>query len=229
LTTSTPLFILGMHRSGTSVLGGTLEAMGVSFGPHLIPGGEGNAKGYFEKLDLMIINEKLLAAVGSKWWDVLPLPENWLALPAVRELAREARAILERDFAQQSLWCFKDPRCCRLLPFWQALLSEMGLKPRFIHITRNPIDVAASLQKRNQIPEPTALLLWLTHLYDAERYSRDHPRVFITMAGLLKQWRWSCSRCCRSTYPPPPSSPSPRDCSCSSRCCSISSSSRMRR
>lgn len=38
--------ILGMHRSGTSVLSAGLEALGVEFGENLIPPRPDNPKGY---------------------------------------------------------------------------------------------------------------------------------------------------------------------------------------
>ncbi len=47
------VIILGMHRRGTSALGGVLELLGVDFGTHLAPPSEHNEKGYWEHLDIV--------------------------------------------------------------------------------------------------------------------------------------------------------------------------------
>ncbi len=63
-------FILGMHRSGTSALGGTLNLMGLEFGSNLMIANDGNPKGYFENNFICKLNEKILLEAKSVWHDI---------------------------------------------------------------------------------------------------------------------------------------------------------------
>jgi hypothetical protein len=62
-------FILGMHRSGTSALGGTLNLMGFDFGSDLMQANEDNPKGYFENNLVYELNRKILREKNSSWDD----------------------------------------------------------------------------------------------------------------------------------------------------------------
>ena len=66
----TCILILGMHRSGTSALSGTLSILDVYLGSKLIPALEQNAKGFFENTQLNTLNNNLQQI--SDCWE-LPL------------------------------------------------------------------------------------------------------------------------------------------------------------
>jgi hypothetical protein len=59
---------------------------------------------------------------------------------------------------------FKDPRTCRLLPFWQAIVSAMATDVRCVVVARNPVAVARSLHRRNKFNLEYALELWHLHM-----------------------------------------------------------------
>ena len=52
--------ILGMHRSGTSLVGQMLHAMGVPMGSNLVVANEYNERGYYEDNVVVRIHDKLL-------------------------------------------------------------------------------------------------------------------------------------------------------------------------
>lgn len=54
------VIVLGMHRSGTSVLGGLLNKMGLATGGPLISPGKDNEKGFFERIDVVLQNDYLM-------------------------------------------------------------------------------------------------------------------------------------------------------------------------
>lgn len=61
--TETPgIIILGMHRSGTSILGGLLNKMGAKTGSPLIEPANDNEKGFFERIDVVLQNDALMKA-----------------------------------------------------------------------------------------------------------------------------------------------------------------------
>jgi hypothetical protein len=59
-----------------------------------------------------------------------------------------------------------------LLPLWTQALAALGYASRLVFIYRNPLEVAASIHRRNQIPARIGLQLWLYYnlrcLQDAE-------------------------------------------------------------
>lgn len=184
------MLVLGMHRSGTSALAGTLQLLGVDLGRNLIPGSEReNAKGFFEHAGIVALNERVLAAIPSSWHDEQPLPENWPAAVPVKPLIEDLRLLIQREFGDSSLWGIKDPRVCRLLPAWLPILRGLGQSVRCVMIVRDPREVADSLNRRNGIPMERAMLLWLRYLLDAERSTRGLRRVVITYPELLENWR----------------------------------------
>src|SRR5690606_24847456 len=55
----------------------------------------------------------------------------------------------------------------------------------FVIPIRNPLEVAASLRKRNGFPVAKSALMWLRHVLDAERETRGQKRSLITFEALL--------------------------------------------
>lgn len=180
-----PIVILGMHRSGTSALAGTIRLLGVELGSRLIVSSPDNPRGFWEHPDIVTLHEKLLGALNSAWHDVAPLPAGWVDSAIARRVMSGLIAVIQRDFSQCGPWAFKDPRTCRLLPLWLRIFDALQLAPRFIIITRHPFEVAASLAKRNGFTSPHAHLLWLQHLATAESLTRNRPRSIIAFRDLV--------------------------------------------
>lgn len=95
---------------------------------------------------------------------------------------------MEEEFGQSRFFVLKDPRICRLVPFWGGVLEEFGAAPHYVLTHRNPLEVAASLHKRDGMPIGLGLLIWLRHLLDAEAGTRGQRRCFVNFAGLLTNW-----------------------------------------
>lgn len=131
------VIVLGMHRSGTSCLTGSLQQAGLVLGefsewnPH-------NLKGNRENSEIMLLNDSVLKANGGTW-DKPPRKVNWSP-----EFRKQALMILEK-YAHHTVWGFKDPRTLLTL----SGLTELGIAPDFIGIFRHPSSVAASLIQRS--------------------------------------------------------------------------------
>lgn len=192
-----PLIILGMHRSGTSALAGALAHAGVDVGPHLVPADAlVNARGFWEHAGVVAIHDRLLAKLDSVWSDVRELPAEWWQRDDVRYFQTELIATLSTDFGNSPLWLLKDPRMCRLLPMWTEIFQKMGLRPLYISMMRDPIEVARSLAARDGIGQERAAVLWLLHVLSAERHIRRYGGLRITYANLLRDWRSSMRQVC---------------------------------
>ncbi len=142
------LCVLGMHRSGTSCLTGSLQEAGLELGEHHTENPH-NLKGNRENQGIVDINDAVLAANGGAW-DVPPETVTW---PDAQLQA--ARALLSRH-ADAPHFGFKDPRTLLTIGGWQALAPHM----RFIGIFRHPAEVAQSLQNRSGMPLEQGLALW---------------------------------------------------------------------
>jgi hypothetical protein len=175
-----------MHRSGTSALTGALGRLGVELGKNLMPSTEDNVKGYWENQAVYELNERLLKCLGTRWHSTAPIPAGAWETPAIRELMVEAAEIVERDFGPAPLLGMKDPRFSRLMPFWQQVLETDGRELAFVIALRNPISVARSLERRDEIPRTSAYLLWLVYVVTAVSQTRGYRRIVVDYDHLLE-------------------------------------------
>lgn len=171
--------VLGMHRSGTSLVAGLLRHLGIDLGPDdaLLPADSNNESGYFELRELVHLNNDILAQYGGSWSELPDLPSGWEDSEELASLRERARRLLTRRFASSPQWGWKDPRTCVTLPFWQRLAPGL----RYVICVRNPVDVAYSLRSREG--EERGLdehaLDWLRHTASALAHTAGRPRVVV--------------------------------------------------
>ena len=178
--------VLGMHRSGTSLVAGCLQRLGVDFGPRLMPADPDNPRGYFEHNDVVNLHDRLLLALDRSWDETTPFPPDWwVDAGRLDPYRQQLLALLRRDFSTAPLWGIKDPRLCLLLPWWESVWSEISSRPLFVLVRRRPAEVAASLARREGMSEAKASLLWLRHTLEAERWSRGRERVLVNFDDFL--------------------------------------------
>jgi hypothetical protein len=106
----------------------------------------------------------------------------------------EGRALLHLEFGDAALFVVKDPRLCRLVPFWLRVMNAEKVEPAAIIPVRNPFEVARSLEVRNRFSREQSLLIWLRHVLDAEFDTRDIRRSFVRYDDLLDDWKVVMSR-----------------------------------
>ncbi|MCE9629808.1 MAG: glycosyltransferase [Planctomycetia bacterium] len=192
------LLVLGMHRSGTSALTRVLGLMGAALPHEPMPPTADNPQGYWESRRIARLNNRLLESAGTSWSDDAAISPEWFADPGRGGDREEAVALLAEEFAAAPAIVLKDPRICRLVPFWKAVLDAAGLETRAVLALRDPLEVARSLAARDADPafRPAAipdlargLLLWLRSVLDAEWHTRELTRHVIDYADLLRDWR----------------------------------------
>lgn len=181
------MIVLGMHRSGTSALSRSLNIMGCALPASLMPAGYGNELGHWESGAIAAFNDHILERMGSEWCDYLPIDPDWTNNPAFGDVMDRAVTMLGEDFGDSRLFVLKDPRMCRLLPFWQEAMAHSRINPRYVLMVRNPLEVAASLTKRDGMERDYGLLLWLCHVLEAERHTRGRERCFCSYDSLMEK------------------------------------------
>ncbi len=144
-------FLIGFHRSGTSLMASGCGALGYSTGSgELMASSFDNPKGYFESKRLVKINEEIQKDLSSDWDDVFFSFGN-----RADELARKYRTkiteFLEREFLIEPHpnYLLKDPRIMQTYGLWRSVVRSMGLAtPEIVFIYRNPMECAQSQLSR---------------------------------------------------------------------------------
>jgi hypothetical protein len=189
------VIVAGMHRSGTSATARVVNLLGADIARELMPAIAGNNdRGFWESKAVHDIHEALLETLGSAWDDPFPLPDGWLETDAALEAKRTLAEAVTKDFAVSRVFVVKDPRLSRLLPLWLELLDELRIEPVVVISVRNPLEVAASLQRRDGFPPAKSLLMFLRHALETELASRGRRRVFVRYDHLLADWRSFASK-----------------------------------
>ncbi len=184
------LFVLGMHRSGTSAVTGVLARLGVQLGRRLVAPQAGvNERGFWEHADIVDVHDRALWSTASSWDDILfTAPPDWTA-EARAPFAGQLAQIVRRDFAAAPLWGLKDPRTCRLLPLWDDVAAACGFARHHLLVVRHPQEVAGSLARRDGFHPDKSLLLWAGYSLLAERGSRGQPRCVVLFDDLMRDPR----------------------------------------
>jgi Flp pilus assembly protein TadD len=151
MSVSPAIVVLGMHRSGTSCVAGMIAAGGVASAGAAVRNWD-NARGHHEMLDVVRLNEAVLAHSGG----------HWLAAPATVRWTDDhaaARDRLLRARVDGRAALVKDPRTLLVLPFWRASTVPY----RVVGVVRHPLAVARSLAAWREMPLADGVALWLAH------------------------------------------------------------------
>jgi len=193
------ILVLGMHRSGTSALTRLLGLLGADLPKNQMGRHSSNEAGHWESQDLFRLHEEMLNSVGSNWQDWRAFDSDWFQSDAAKSYKARALQVLADDFATSRLFVVKDPRICRFVPFWLAVFNDFRARPFAVLPVRNPIEVAASLKERNGLSREKSLLLWLRHVLDAEKDSRETARAVTAFETMITDWPRLVSTISRAT------------------------------
>jgi hypothetical protein len=153
------IFVIGTHRSGTSLLTHALQFAGASIGktPNKDRDWQ-NPDGYFENDAFHAFHEKMLEKNGASWHTV---PR--LELEYTQQDVEEYRNLINHEFEETSnlsqLCVIKDPR----LTFFAKMLIEVcreNFSYGFVFLHRYQKDCIESLVKAQNIPYKVALTLY---------------------------------------------------------------------
>jgi hypothetical protein len=168
-----PICIVGMHRSGTSMVSRLLSLCGLYLGPEseLLPPGPDNPEGYWENVRFVETNDRLLAHLDAGW-DLAPAIHKGWELGAETAILRNEPAELIKRFEHEP-WGWKDPRNSLTLPFWMEMIPNL----KVLIVLRNPLEAAQSLRARNYSSIAFGLKLWFTYNQSILSTVRPEDRV----------------------------------------------------
>ena len=181
--------VIGMHRSGTSATANCLAELGLLAPPpgDLINGDLNNERGYWESDKLTKFDESVLRHLGG----------TWSAPPRSRTggkrqmttrcvLSDRGRPNWRWSIAAEPPRVMKDPRLCLTLPLWRRVLPR---EPVAVLVFRDPLEVALSLQKRNEFPLTLSLALWHRYVRQSLASLVGLPVLVIEYARVLDEPR----------------------------------------
>ncbi len=179
------IVVLGMHHSGTSVIARSLAVFNVYLGDDLMPSQPDHPTGFWEDNQITATNDRILAARNFSWrklgFDCALMKKH----PAYRQTVKQIAHDVRSRFSHAPLWGFKDPRTCRLLPFWKDVFISTGIKPSYIIVVRHPRSVAESLRSKYGMSMHLGYALWLEHMTAAIHDTRRDNRVFISYDRMM--------------------------------------------
>lgn len=201
--TTPPVLVLGMHRSGTSMVVRALRDMGLFTGWLRDPNDEAT---FFLKL-----NAWLLRQCGGAW-DHPEVIDDVLCDASLRRVYAEAlKQATESPRAASYLgplryvagarlssfdqrWGWKDPRTTFTLPLWSDVFPDL----RIVHVVRHGLDVALSLRARvrrrtrhgRSAQRP---LRWISGRFPKRREMSSSPRC-ASIRGGISLWHDYVSR-----------------------------------
>lgn len=199
--TSRPIFILGVDRSGSSMVSEIAYRWGANAGDLnlLAEANHGNPQGYWEYQPMELFVQKLhREAKVSPWNPQFPARLHQLSSePALREEAKTLIAAMETDLA----WFWKEPSLSLCLPFFQSILDN----PLFIVTVRNPYESGLSYEKF-MLPgalhgtvhlRGLFLLRWQHYMLSIlDRISSDPNTIYLSYDELLARPTEQCERLC---------------------------------
>lgn len=166
------IFILGMHRSGTSLTAEIVHSMGFSVpGASLDSIDSVNAHGFWESKEVFDINERILSAAGLKWYHICPVGHVFKNLPDSKVFSREISDFLALESEKLGDLVIKDPRLCLLWPLWFSAIDPSVFDIKFIFVNRHPSSIAASIRKRDGFSFFSSHLLWMYYFFSV--FGRD--------------------------------------------------------
>lgn len=150
-----PVLIIGAHRSGTTATARALELLGLQIGQHL--------DSHREPYGLQRLHEDYLRRAGAAWYEPGPFLDRLKPPQGQRECVDYLRRNVRENFANifgyrnniegfwrrarlnfGAAWGWKEPRTTLFAPAWLEIFPDA----RIIHVVRDPLAAAASIQKR---------------------------------------------------------------------------------
>ena len=180
------VFVLGMHRSGTSTVSNFITSLGYDLGHHPMAPREDNPKGFWENTEITRVNDEILALHGLRW-DSLTLIQD-LPIESIcndKQIRSKVLQVVGEEFDTDSI-SIKDPRMCHLLPLWKSVLNEANYETHYVTVNRDPTAVAKSLAKRDMMSFERGLLLWLLYSISLARHIAASSTIAIDYDKLMK-------------------------------------------
>lgn len=172
-----PVVVLGMHKSGTTLIADTLHRSGIAMVGAEAAGGydDGNK---MERVETRALNMDLL---GDDGIESIRLLHSVTTDAATATHLAQARSLI--DGLAPGPWGFKDPRTLLTFGLWDKVLDD----PLLIGVFRNPVEVFGHYVRRagrkwiSRDPAylPDALRAWCVYNQHLLDLKHKHPQLLL--------------------------------------------------
>lgn len=173
------ILVLGMHRSGTSLVTSLINKMGISnrsdASPNIF-----NVSGYYEDTELVFKNEEFLRSVDCSWCDTGKIAELFDIEKEIRSFYKEK--LLDYDSSGQS-YVIKDPRIALFLP----IIGDLFDDAKIIYCIRESSAVSKSIRQRDGIEDQEATALKTFYDNEIQKFLNSRDYLVVQYERLINQ------------------------------------------
>jgi hypothetical protein len=183
------VLVVGVGRSGTSLLSGILGQLGFHIPQPEVQADDTNPRGFGEPRWVVDFHSRILGEQRVTVND--SRPAAWKQMAAAADSARpELLAWLRGELDQADSVVVKDPRTVWFLDAWRACAAELGARTSFVTMLRHPAEIVASARKSYGpgLTEAGRSAAWINVTLQTERSTRDAQRAFVRYYDLLADW-----------------------------------------
>ena len=190
------VLVVGVGRSGTSLLAGVLSQLGFHIPQPEVQADETNPRGFGEPrwvvdFHMKLLRRRLVTVNDSR-------PAAWDATWGVddAETVATARDWLAGQLREGEAIVVKDPRTVWFLPLWVRAARELGVAPSFVTMLRHPAEVLTSARKSygDWQGETSRAAAWINVALETEHGTRGDRRAFVRYDDLLADWQTEVTR-----------------------------------
>ena len=134
------LIILGMHRSGTSLVANWLHNCGLHLGDKLFEESLYNKKGYFEDSDFIEVHEEIFRLNNISSGGFMPP----LDITLDAECKNKMKMLVDNKNYMREQWGWKEPRTCLFIDYYKKLIPSA----KYLIVYRDYFFVVDSLIRR---------------------------------------------------------------------------------
>lgn len=191
------VLVAGSGRSGTSLLSGILQRLGMHVPQPEVPKDPSNPRGFAESQWVVDFHTRLLNRADVQVSDGRPVAWAQTAELAMDDaVADQLRDWLGAQLRGNPDVVVKDPRLSWFLPLWRRCAVDLGATPLFVTMLRHPAAVVDSKQRwyggwQGEVARAGG---WLNQTLFTERATRGERRVYLQYEDLLADWTVAVSR-----------------------------------
>jgi hypothetical protein len=191
------VLIVGVGRSGTSLISGLLSRLGFHIPQPEVDADETNPRGFGEPAWVVQFHTGLMRRLRVSVFDARPGAWEITGLAAREDGTRRVLGKwLREQLGEADAVVVKDPRIGWFLPLWTECAHELGVPAPTITMLRHPAEILASARKwyGEWQTDASRAGAWMNVMLETERATRGTPRAFISYEHLLADWVREVSR-----------------------------------
>jgi hypothetical protein len=191
------VLVVGVGRSGTSLLAGILGQAGFHIPQPEVQANETNPRGFGEPRWVVDFHRRLMRRARVTVFDARPQAwERTREAAGAEGVDAELRDWVASQLAQADAVVVKDPRIGWFLPLWERCSDTLGVTPSFVTMLRHPGEILASARSSYGTWQTDAsrAASWLNVMLETEHATRGARRAFVRYEDLLRGWQAQVTR-----------------------------------